>query len=218
MWLKEGLWRDWPIYSHWPQNLISVLNAAARCCGAAAVLGSAALLLCCCSARCAGPTPQRGHDGRRLNQQNLYLLLITFAKCHPDTRSAILRVWVIAAGAITATKHHLPLNIQRGLFHPGWWGGSDHDDLDHLQMYLSVSARGFKEVDSLRGVVVTFFRRFLSSSANWNLVKKRQRPHRPLWLSSQIRITNVSLCYRGKPQLLPPATMNHALCNLVARL
>lgn len=40
--------------------------------------------------------------------------------------------------------------------------GSDHDDLDHLQMYLSVSARGFKEVDSLRGVVVTFFRRFLS--------------------------------------------------------
>ena len=119
MWLKEGLWRDWPIYSHWPQNLISVLNAAARCCAAAAVLCCGAV---CCSARCAGPTPQRGHDGRRLNQQNLYLLLITFAKCHPDTRSAILRVWVIAAGAITATKHHLPLNIQRGLFYPGWWG------------------------------------------------------------------------------------------------
>ena len=62
------------------------------CCCCSALLCSAAVLLCCCSARCAGPTPQRGHDGRRLNQQNLYLLLITFAKCHPDTRSAILRV------------------------------------------------------------------------------------------------------------------------------
>ena len=53
-----------------------------------------------------GPNASEGHDGRRLNQQNLYLLLITFAKCHPDTRSAILRVWVIAA-AITGTNHCL---------------------------------------------------------------------------------------------------------------
>ena len=32
-----------------------------------------------------GPNASEGHDGRRLNQQNLYLLLITFAKCQPDT-------------------------------------------------------------------------------------------------------------------------------------
>ena len=87
---KKALWRDWPIYLHWAQNLISVLNRVLFC------------RVCVCSARCEGPTPQRGHDGRRLNQQNLYLLLITFAKCQPDTRSAILRVWVIAA-AITGT-------------------------------------------------------------------------------------------------------------------
>ena len=79
MWLKEALWRDWPIYLHrtlppgpastisGSQNLISVLKQS---------------LVWHKARRQARP---------RLNQQNLYLLLITFAKCQPDTRSSILQ-------------------------------------------------------------------------------------------------------------------------------
>ena len=139
---KKALWRDWPIYLHWAQNLISVLNRVLFC------------RVCVCSARCEGPTPQRGHDGRRLNQQNLYLLLITFAKCQPDTRSAILRVWVIAA-AITGTDHlHLLLwtcrRYPKGYYMP--WRNTIFEKYcmtGRVQEELSCQCNGYPAADDL---------------------------------------------------------------------